>query len=104
MADNPILGMTPAQMLAVHDGFMSGKRLSDEEKLQADHVFTAAAFGAEAFDKAAAHGLTADGAPVALLRAFLLALVDPLHADLDYLRADPASGAVERAKREEVNG
>jgi hypothetical protein len=100
MRDHSTITMTPEQLLAAHDKFMSGSPLSDEEKRAADQISIAACFGVSA-------ALTApfdDAAPGAMLRAFLLALINPFHEDLDYLRADPASGAVERAKREEANG
>ena len=57
---------------------------------------TAAVFAAQA-----ARLADDDAAPLALLRALLTALIDTLHPDLDYLRADPASGA---AAREASNG
>lgn len=60
----------------------------------------AACFAAQAYEVALASPLTADGAPAALLRALLAALIDPMSADLDYLRADPASGAAARASAE----
>lgn len=50
-------------------------------------IFAAAACNAAPCD---------DSAPHALLRAFLTALIDPLHPDLDYLRAVPAAGAKAR--------
>lgn len=34
-----------------------------------------------------------------MLRAFLLALIDPMHPDLDYLRADPQAGIAAREGR-----
>lgn len=100
MTDNPILGMTPAQMLAAYDDFMSGKSIRGDAERVAKAVSQAAAYASTAYDMGMGGGQ--DGH--ALARSFLLALIDPLHADLDYLRADPASGAVERAKREKVNG
>ena len=55
---------------------------------------SAVIFASEA-DRAAGY----NAAPIALLRAFLQALIDPLHPDLDYLRADPAAGAKAREGR-----
>lgn len=60
----------------------------------------AACFAAQAYETAVASGVTADGAPAALLRALLTALIDPLSADLDYLRADPAAGVAARSALE----
>lgn len=57
-------------------------------------VVMAACFGAEAFMASGD-----DGAPIAMARAFLAALIDPLDPALDYLRADPAAGEVARAER-----
>ena len=99
MADSPILGMTPAQMLAAYDDFMSGKHISGDTERVAKAVSRAAAYASTAYDMGMGGGQ--DGH--ALARSFLIALIDPLHADLDYLRADPASGAVERSKREQDN-
>lgn len=92
--------MTPQQLLDCCEKFMSGERIAPEDQELHRAIFMAGAYGAQAFEVAAVHGMTRDSAPYALLRSFLLALIDPLHPDLDYLRADPASGAVERAKRE----
>lgn len=89
---------TPAQLLAAHDAFMSGAALSDDAKATANAVFRAATFAAQAFDLAASHGMTRDGAPGALLRAFMIALIDPASAELDYLRADPSQGDDLRAR------
>ena len=58
-------------------------------------ALSAAIFAAEAQRAADDY----DAAPIALMRAFLIALIDPLHPDLDYLRADPASGAAAREAR-----
>ncbi|RRH70033.1 hypothetical protein [Falsigemmobacter faecalis] len=57
----------------------------------------AACFAGAAHEAALTSPLTADGAPTALLGAFLTALIDPMSADLDYLRADPASGEAARS-------
>ena len=63
-------------------------------------VLIAGSFAAQAFEAAVESAVTRDSAPMVLALSFLLALIDPLHPDLDYLRAVPASGAIERAKRE----
>lgn len=78
--------LRPSQMLDLHDRFLSGAPMSEEERSKADAIALAAAFGAEAFMR---HQGCDGGATIALLRSFLTALVDPLHQDLDYLRRDP---------------
>lgn len=98
MADQPTATMTPQQLLEVYDKFMAAEPITDAEKEISDAVAVASCFGASAYEA----GMDAHQGANALLRSLLLALIDPLHPDLDYLRADPASGAVERAKREEV--
>ena len=57
-------------------------------------VMVAACFAAQAADTA----FPAEAAPMAIARTFLLALIDPLDPELDYLRADPASGEKARAE------
>lgn len=86
-----------ADMLRVWDTWFGGSAGGDHAA--ADRLAIAASFAAQAFEHAASSGITADGAPTALLRAFLLALADHLHPDLDYLRADPASGEKARTDR-----
>jgi len=98
MADQPTATMTPQQLLETYDKFMAAEPITDAEKQVSDAVAVAACFGVSAYEA----GMNAHHGTHAMLRSFLLALIDPLHPDLDYLRADPASGAVERAKREEV--
>lgn len=71
---------TAAALLAVHDDFMAGRAV-DEAIAQKLH--RAAIFGAAAYDACQ----MADAAPGAMVRAFLLALIDPLNPQLDYLRA-----------------
>lgn len=90
--------MTPQQLLDAVENF----GITPDSASPANSVLLAGAFAAQAFEKMAAHAITRDSAPMELARTFLLALIDPLHPDLDYLRADPASGAVERAKREDA--
>ena len=50
---------------------------------QANRLIVASLFGAAAYDKA----IDGDAAPFAMLQALLLAMKDPAHPDLDYLRA-----------------
>ena len=69
------------------------------ESEESSRVILAACYGAQALDVAASRGITRDGAPIAMARAFLLALIDPLDPALDYLRSDPAAGEAARAKR-----
>lgn len=85
--------MTPGEMLGLHDRFMDGAQLSEAEKIAADLIALAASFGAAAF---ARHPGCEGGATHAMLRAFLTALVDPMHPGLDYLRQDPAAAAAAR--------
>ncbi len=71
-------------MLATWDSWLAGR--SRVRRADAHRLLAAASFAAAAFEEQVASGLTADGAPGELLRAFLLALVDPSHSDLDRLR------------------
>ncbi|MBL3587462.1 hypothetical protein JMM61_19130 [Rhodovulum sulfidophilum] len=86
-----------AEALSALDAYMSGVKVSDEEKALYAHVTTAGCFAAAAYD---AHIPKSGGEAHALIRSFLVALIDPLHADLDYLRIDPASGEAARAEKE----
>jgi hypothetical protein len=72
-----------------YDAFMAGQDLSPFDKVAADRVARAACFAAEAYKQT---GPDEESGVHALARAFLLAMVDPLDEQLDYLRADPASG------------
>ena len=87
--------MTPVGLLALHDRFMSGGSITEDEKRLADSIALAAAFGAEAFVR---HAGCEGGATNALTYAFLTALIDPMSPDLDYLRMDPAAAIAARAK------
>lgn len=82
-----------AGALASLDSFMSGAPINPESKAQSDALARAASFASEAYRQGYDH----DQATHAMLRAFLTALVDPLHPDLDYLRADPAAGTIRAA-------
>ena len=88
--------MTPQQLLEVYDKFMAAEPITDAEKRIVDAVTVAASFGAEAYEM----GMGAHQGATSMIRATLLALIDPLHPDLDYLRTNPALGPEERAKRE----
>lgn len=81
--------MTPQEMLDAYDKFMSG----GEETEEARTVVVAALMAAAAYERALGSKAGVD----AMARAFLLASIDPLHPELDYLRADPASGEVARS-------
>lgn len=85
--------MTPAEMLALHNRMIGGDPVSDDERKAAERIVLAAAFGCQAFMQ---HRCCDGGATLAMLRAFLTALVDPMHPDLDYLRQDPAAAAAAR--------
>lgn len=67
-------------MLELHDGFLAGR---DVDMADAKTIGLASAFAAQAY-AVCPHR---DAAPSAMTRAFLLALIDPMHPDLDYLRA-----------------
>lgn len=86
--------------LASVDAFMSGMPITDAQKAQSDTLARAASFASEAYRQGYDH----DQATHAMLRAFLTALVDPLHTDLDYLRADPAAGTTARAALSQNGG
>ncbi len=66
-------------MLALHDGFLSG---ADVDIAAAKRLHLAASFGAQAF----AVCPIPDARPAAMMRAIALALIDPMHPNLDYLR------------------
>lgn len=78
----PAIGLREAaqMMLEIHDGFMAGR---DVGMAEAKTLGRASAFAAQAY-AVCPHR---DAAPSAMTRAFLLALIDPMHPDLDYLRA-----------------
>lgn len=78
--------------LAAHDAFMAGEPLTGQQRELARSFAQAACYGAAAL--AASQGL--DHGPTAMARAFVQALIDPLHPDLDYLRADRKAGEVAR--------
>jgi hypothetical protein len=80
------------KLLEAHDAFLSGHPLTEGQSERARSVAQAACFAAAAYNAGGEGGQNI----AALARAFLLALIDPMHSDLDYLRADPASGRVAR--------
>lgn len=80
-----------AELLKSHDDFLSAAPMDDESLERSKAVSRAISFAAEAYDEGHGHQ-----AMHAMGRAFLLALVDPAHPDLDYLRADPKSGEIAR--------
>lgn len=82
LRDKPAVTVQEAArvLLAVHDGFMDGEPY---DKTEADRLFLSASFGAQAF----AICPQPEARPSAMLRAFLLALIDPTDPQLDYLRA-----------------
>lgn len=87
-----------AQLLEIRRKKLSGEPLSHDEKGMANELIIASTFGA-----AAAHvSTTIEEATDNWAFAFLTALVDPLHPDLDYLRVDPAGAEVERQKRKKA--
>ena len=86
--------MTPVKMLALYRRAISGDPVTDAERETAHAILAAASFGCEAYHR---HVGCDGGATIAMLKAFLTALIDPLSPDLDYLRADPASGPAARS-------
>lgn len=74
---------TARQMLAAHDLFMSGAGVTPTQKADADRLVLPACFAAEAYDRLGG----GEEGTMALLRAFLLAVIDPASPELDYLRA-----------------
>jgi hypothetical protein len=85
-----------SKMLDAIEGFMGGKQLSAEQNNLQERVFKAGIYAAAAYD---AHVPKSGGEGYILTRAFLLALIDPLHEDFDYLRSDPRSGEQARQAR-----
>ena len=85
--------MTPAEMLELHERSIGGEPVTDEERAAVVNILIAASFGSEAFMR---HVGCDGGATLAMLRAFLTALSDPMHPDLDYLRQDPAAAVAAR--------
>lgn len=81
--------LTQAAQMALNtcDRFMSGQPITAAERAIFYRVCLAAVYASEAYER----GMQRDGATWAMQRSFLQALIDPLHPDLDYLRADPAS-------------
>ena len=77
--------------LADYDGFMAGKDASPEARERIISLTTAATFAGAAYERGAGGS---EGH--ALLRSFLIALIDPTQDALDYLRADPAAGQAAR--------
>ncbi|GHC12698.1 hypothetical protein GCM10007291_07490 [Gemmobacter nanjingensis] len=88
-ASDDLITMAARQMLTNHDAFMGGDPCDEamEQRLSRAACFASAAYAAAPME---------DAAPAALMRAFLLALVDPLHPDLDCLRTYPEAGAKAR--------
>lgn len=76
-------------MLDNANNFMGGRPY---DRAMQQRIARAAIYGAAAYEAAPCP----DSGTYALLRSFCLALIDPLHPDLDYLRADPAAGAKAR--------
>lgn len=100
MTDMPAYAMLPQQLLTAMDKSISGQPMTRDQRAAARRVWAASTFAATAFERS----IDASAGAHTLARTFVLALIDPLHPDLDYLRADPASGAAERAKREAPHG
>ena len=84
--------LTASELLTAYDKFMSGAPISRADEATARAVAIAACFGVAAYD-AQPHP---SAATHAMARSFLLALINPAHPDLDYLRASPAAGEAAR--------
>lgn len=74
------------QLSEIWDESFSGQG-GPELKLSSQAMMNAACFGAEAFDQYCDANPYHDGAPIAMMQAFLRALADPTDPRLDYLRA-----------------
>lgn len=79
-------------MLSNETAFMSGLPFDADLQIL---VARAAVFGAAAYEAAPCD----DSGTYAMVRSILTALIDPLHPDLDYLRADPKAAIEARASR-----
>ena len=87
-------------LLAAYDAFLSGRPITEAQKATADHVARASAFGSAAYDA----GICDGQATHAMIRSILVALIDPMHPDLDYLRADPEAARKARAAAPRAEG
>lgn len=85
------------ELLDSYDAFLAGKKMSPAQLEQFKSVCSAISFGAAAYQEG--HGGQAGHA---MGRSFLLALIDPTHPDLDYLRASPESGEVARMAKADL--
>jgi hypothetical protein len=74
------------QLSEMWDESFSGQG-GPELRLPSQAMITAACFGAEAFDQYRNRNPNHDGAPIAMMQAFLRALADPTDPRLDHLRA-----------------
>lgn len=86
------LEQTAHAMLDAVDGFMAGADQTEAQRELEKSASRAGVFAAAAYEAAPKGGTDIH----ALTRVFLLALIDPTDQALDYLRADPAAGAVAR--------
>jgi len=84
--------LTASELLTAYDKFLSGAPISRADEATARTVAIAACFGVAAYDAQP----NQETATNAMVRSFLLALINPAHSDLDYLRADPAAGDATR--------
>lgn len=70
------------EALDAYDAFFRGDKLTRKQKDLAKRVAVASAFGAAAYNR----GIDPDQATHAMVRSVLVAIQDPMHSDLDYLR------------------
>ncbi|MFV1591185.1 hypothetical protein VWZ88_01295 [Phaeobacter sp. JH20_36] len=80
------------ELIETIDAYRAGEVRTEQARELHSAVFEAGIFAAQAFQVAPNGGADV----VALARTFLIALSNPTDAQLDYLRADPAAGAVAR--------
>lgn len=79
------------ELLDSYDAFLAAMHMEPADMERFDAVCAAINFGAAAYQAG-----TGQQAGHAMGRSFLLALIDPAHPELDYLRASPESGEVAR--------
>lgn len=87
-------------MLDLYDRFMTGAGITKAERKQVNHIARAASFGATAYQMR----MDDDRGTHVMMRSILVALMDWMHPDLDYLRADPEAAALARLDQPKAEG
>ena len=90
---SPSVAEAASVFLDAYDRGMSGEKTSPDDEARHRAISLAGCFAAVAYEK----GICAGQDVHALTRSFLIAMLDPTDARLDYLRSDPNSGAALRA-------